>query len=138
MYQPSPIANCTERSHLSGRSKFGPFHADREYVYARRVWERPSDGGCYALSLPCTHPKADLDSRAVLVRDHVSAFVVRAVPSVQGLAEGAHTLALYPMPYTLDRVGSWLAWNTLAARAACTSSQEHSSEHVSSQAHSLS
>ena len=61
---------------------------DREYVYARRVWERPSDGGCYAISRPCTHPGMQLDPRAVQVKDCPSAFVIRAVPSAQGLPEG--------------------------------------------------
>ena len=65
------------------------FMQDREYVYARRVWACPSDGGCYALSLPCGHPSAQLHpGSAVHVTDHASGFVVRQVPSQQGRPEG--------------------------------------------------
>ena len=69
---------------------------DREYVYARRVWERPSDGGCYALSRPCTHAGAQLDPRALHVKDCTSAFVIRAATSAQGLAQGAQGPAPSP------------------------------------------
>ena len=62
---------------------------DREYVYARRVWRRPADGGCYALSMPCRHPAAPLSPGSVMhVTDHASGFRIRAVPSAQGQTAG--------------------------------------------------
>ncbi len=65
---------------------------DREYVYARRVWRRPADGGCYALSMPCRHPAAPLSPGSVVhVTDHASGFRIRAVPSAQGSIVGVQT-----------------------------------------------
>ena len=62
---------------------------DREYVYARRVWRRPADGGCYALSMPCRHPAAPLCPGSVKhVTDHASGFRIRAAPSAQGSSAG--------------------------------------------------
>ena len=65
---------------------------DREYLYARRVWRRSADGGCYALSMPCRHPAAPLSpGSAVHVTDHASGFRIRAVPSAQGCRAGVRT-----------------------------------------------
>ena len=76
----------TDRMHR--RAKFR-FLQDREYVYARRVWERPADGGCYALSKPCGHSAATLSPDAAThVTDHASGFRICAVSSAQGLATG--------------------------------------------------
>lgn len=50
----------------------------RSYVYARRVWDRPSDGGCYCLARACGHPApSPLPSRAVPVGDYVSGCIIR-------------------------------------------------------------
>jgi len=46
----------------------------RSYQYARRVWTRPSDGGCYAISKSCSLPSGDGDSKKyVLVKEYISA-----------------------------------------------------------------
>ncbi len=78
------------------RSKFR-FLQDREYVCARRVWSRPGDGGCYALSKPCSHPAAQLSpGSATHVTDHASGFRISAAHSAQGLATGwRDALAVY-------------------------------------------
>jgi hypothetical protein len=62
--------------------------ASRSYIYARRVWDRPSDGGCYCLSKACSYeaPPA-LPCRAVSVEDYVAGCVVRS-PAVQLLPPG--------------------------------------------------
>ncbi|WIA18959.1 hypothetical protein OEZ85_003628 [Tetradesmus obliquus] len=62
--------------------------ASRSYIYARRVWHRPSDGGCYCLSKACGFeaPPA-LPCRAVSVEDYVAGCVVRA-PAAQLLPPG--------------------------------------------------
>ncbi|KAF8064545.1 Ank3 [Scenedesmus sp. PABB004] len=56
--------------------------ASRAYLYARRVWPRPSDGGCYCLSKACAPPGGGaapaLPARGVSVDDYVSGCVVRA------------------------------------------------------------
>lgn len=61
--------------------------APREYVYARRVWDR-SDGGCYVVSRACPPPAgsslAEPGRRVWRVEDYVSCMVVKAAPSVCG------------------------------------------------------
>lgn len=81
--------------------------AAREYTYARRVWHRPSDGGCYAIcrslgpgaaALAAAGAAAEAagarrggarPSRSVAVQDYVSAVVLRAVP------EGTEIVQVY-------------------------------------------
>lgn len=62
-------------------SKFPRPMAARQYVYARRVWHRPCDGGCYAISSACTVPflPTDPSSRVVDVKEYVSGCVIRSV-----------------------------------------------------------
>ncbi len=59
----------------------------RVYTYARRVWPRPSDGGCFCLSKAAEHPAAP-NTRAVNVEDFASAYVLRA-PAPHLVAEGS-------------------------------------------------
>jgi hypothetical protein len=62
--------------------------ASRSYIYARRVWHRPSDGGCYCLSKACAFDAAPaLPCRAVSVEDYVAGCVVRS-PAAQLLPPG--------------------------------------------------
>lgn len=65
--------------------------ASRSYLYARRVWPRPADGGCYCLSKGCTLPLSTplptLPGRSVAVDDYCSGCVIR-VPSPQLLPPG--------------------------------------------------
>jgi hypothetical protein len=99
--RPTP-AGCTRASRHaesclhSYLSKFpGPL-ASRRYNYARRVWHRPSDGGCYVISQHCgitdealtaaaSSSASALDGptrekiRAVAVLEYTSAAVIRAV-----------------------------------------------------------
>lgn len=54
----------------------------RRYEYARRVWTRPSDGGCYAIAKACSLPPDDsLPSKYVLVKEYVSACLIRRTSS---------------------------------------------------------
>jgi hypothetical protein len=68
--------------------------ASRSYLYARRVWPRPADGGCYCLSKGCTLPLStavpSLPGRSVPVDDYCSGCVIRA-PSPQLLPLGTDT-----------------------------------------------
>lgn len=66
--------------------------ASRSYLYARRVWPRPSDGGCYCLSKSCESPAGTpavpaLPGRSVGVDDYCSGCVIRT-PSPQLLPPG--------------------------------------------------
>jgi hypothetical protein len=62
--------------------------ASRSYIYVRRVWHRPSDGGCYCLSKACSYEAPpSLPCRAVSVEDYVAGCVVRS-PAVQLLPPG--------------------------------------------------
>ncbi len=59
--------------------KFPKPLAQRSYVYARRVWARPSDGGCYVLARGCGAPAgAASPLRGVAVTDYSSGAVIRA------------------------------------------------------------
>lgn len=70
--------------------------ASRSYLYARRVWPRPADGGCYCLSKGCTLPLStavpSLPGRSVAVDDFCSGCVIRA-PSPQLLPPGTDAAA---------------------------------------------
>lgn len=61
-------------------SRFPRPMAPREYDYARRVWHRPSDGGCYAISRQVELPADPSTPKAVKVVDFVSCSLIRAVP----------------------------------------------------------
>lgn len=62
--------------------------ASRSYIYGRRVWHRPSDGGCYCLAKSCEFPGAPaLPGRAVAIDDYASGCVVK-VPAQQLLPAG--------------------------------------------------
>lgn len=53
----------------------------RRYEYARRVWTRPSDGGCYAISKSCSLPTdTSLPSKYVLVKEYISACLIKSTP----------------------------------------------------------
>ena len=52
--------------------------AARVYGYTRRVWHRPSDGGCYMVCRSANLPPAATGTRAVHVTDYISCAVVRA------------------------------------------------------------
>ena len=62
--------------------------AARKYVYARRVWPRAGDGGCYSVSRACGH-RAAPQARGVPVRDFAAATLIRAARSCRGSAQGA-------------------------------------------------
>lgn len=71
-----------ESAFLQAMVHFPKPMASRSYVYARRVWPRPSDGGCYCLSRGCAPPPGaavpPLPGRAVAVEDYASGCVIRA------------------------------------------------------------
>ncbi|KAL6778116.1 hypothetical protein ACKKBG_A16975 [Auxenochlorella protothecoides x Auxenochlorella symbiontica] len=61
------------------RSRFPRPMASREYHYARRVWDRPADGGCYALCRDVELPGAEGAVKgAVRVREYVSCIAIKA------------------------------------------------------------
>eukprot|EP00878_Enallax_costatus_P021596 GHUV01022880.1.p1 GENE.GHUV01022880.1~~GHUV01022880.1.p1 ORF type:complete len:550 (+),score=197.63 GHUV01022880.1:1412-3061(+) len=84
----SPEVLPHENGILQALVQFPKPMASRSYMYARRVWHRPSDGGCYCLSKSCYYadPPA-LPGRAVAVEDYVSGCVVRT-PAEQVLPVG--------------------------------------------------
>jgi hypothetical protein len=64
---------------LYAQVRFPKPMASRAYTYARRVWLRPADGGCYCLSRAVSHPCAPTATgRGVSVADYASGCVVRA------------------------------------------------------------
>jgi hypothetical protein len=78
-------------------SRFPRPMAPREYAYARRVWHRPADGGCYAICRDCDLPDdgaAGGGARAVKVLQYISCTVVRAAPGgAAGAAAGGTEVA---------------------------------------------
>ena len=64
-------------------SKFPVPMAARRYDYARRVWHRPSDGGCYVVCRSCDVAEEEQAQapRAVPVLDFTSASVIQATPT---------------------------------------------------------
>ena len=71
--------------------------ADREYVYARRVWHRQADGGAYIINTAAKHPEAPQGHKAVNVTDYVSCTAVRAADAPQG-SSGEFPNPLLPSP----------------------------------------
>lgn len=61
-------------------SKFPRPMAPRRYDYARRVWHRPADGGCYAICQSCDVSEVVQGPKAVPVLEFTSAAVVKAIP----------------------------------------------------------
>lgn len=66
------------------RSRFPRPMAAREYCYARRVWHRPSDGGCYAICTRCELPPGGDGARCVPVKEFASCVCIRATPGGTG------------------------------------------------------
>lgn len=62
-------------------SKFPRPLAPRRYEYARRVWNRAYDGGCYAISQSCEEGEVweREEERAVGVKEFVSCIAIKAV-----------------------------------------------------------
>jgi hypothetical protein len=81
-----------ETAFLQAMVHFPKPMASRSYLYARRVWPRPSDGGCYCLSRGCVVPghlaAPPLPGRAVAVEDYSAGCVIRS-PAPQLLPPGA-------------------------------------------------
>lgn len=61
-------------------SKFPRPMTARRYDYARRVWHRPADGGCYAICQSCDIDDVIQGPKAVPVLEFTSASVVKAIP----------------------------------------------------------
>ena len=61
-------------------SKFPTPLGARKYEYARRVWNRPSDGGCYAISKSCELPSPG-PNRYVQVKEYISGCVIKSSES---------------------------------------------------------
>lgn len=72
-------ASQARSAFLYARSRFPTPMAQREYLYARRVWSKADDGGCYMVSRGMTtHPCPPATSgRTVRVTDFVSGCVIR-------------------------------------------------------------
>lgn len=59
-------------------SRFPRPLSGRKYEYARRVWTRPSDGGCYAICKQCRLPSGDGPAKYCLVKEYISACLIEA------------------------------------------------------------
>jgi len=57
-------------------SRFPRPLSPRTYEYARRVWTRPSDGGCYAISKSCDLPTKG-PQKYVQVKEYISGCIIR-------------------------------------------------------------
>ena len=85
VFRPTP-PGCSRASRHSEScmhsyiSKFPRPMTSRRYDYARRVWHRPADGGCYAICQSCEVPEVAEGPRAVPVLEFTSASVVKAIP----------------------------------------------------------
>ncbi|KAK9820651.1 hypothetical protein WJX81_006833 [Elliptochloris bilobata] len=79
--------NARESGIFHFRARWPRPMASREYVYARRVWPRPSEGGCYSVSRACDHTVAP-QPRGVRVRDFSAAVLIRGARSCRGSAQG--------------------------------------------------
>eukprot|EP00775_Hariotina_reticulata_P006722 gene6722-6941_t len=67
-----------ETAVMQAQVQFPKPMASRSYIYTRRVWPRPSDGGCYCLSKSCTFPNPPpLAGRSVGVEDYCSGCVIK-------------------------------------------------------------
>lgn len=79
--------------------KFPKPLAQRSYAYARRVWARPCDGGCYVLARACAPPAGGAaPPKGVAVTDYCSGAVIRApAPALLGGHAGpaAEVLMIY-------------------------------------------
>ncbi|KAJ9510517.1 hypothetical protein QJQ45_015986 [Haematococcus lacustris] len=84
-------AACLGRScFLYARSRFPAPMAQREYVYARRVWAKQDDGGAYIVSRATAHPALPAAGcRTVKVQDFVSGQAIRATASLCGSSQPA-------------------------------------------------
>jgi hypothetical protein len=58
-------------------SKFPTPLGARKYEYARRVWNRPSDGGCYAISKSCELPSPG-PNKYVKVKEYISGCIIKS------------------------------------------------------------
>ncbi|KAF5838230.1 hypothetical protein DUNSADRAFT_3210 [Dunaliella salina] len=84
--------------YMYSRTRFPPPMAARQYIYARRVWLKTDDGGCYVVSRaapdhPCPPP---LSGRAVNVDDMVSGYVIRSAHGIYDRSSpAAEMVSLY-------------------------------------------
>jgi hypothetical protein len=95
----------SESDLLHGRVRLPKPMAPRVYTYARRVWPRPSDGGCYALARACPGAIAERAAsaagaghRGVAITDFASGCVIRAPPPAlvpPGAGPAAEVLMVY-------------------------------------------
>lgn len=80
--QPEAVraAAAAQSSYMYARTRFPPPMSQREYVYARRVWYKADDGGCYCINKACAHPLPPAAGcRTTRVHDFSSGFVIRYV-----------------------------------------------------------
>lgn len=66
-----------ESALLYSRFRFPKPMAPRDYVYARRVWGRPCDGGAYVVCRACPRPEALPPGRCCYVEDYAASYVIR-------------------------------------------------------------
>jgi hypothetical protein len=89
-------------SFMYARVRFPPPMAQREYLYARRVWAKSDDGGCYAVSRACPYPvppPPPPGCRTYRVDDFANGFVIRCVNAFRVLS-GLRT-SFHLNPHTL-------------------------------------
>ncbi|KAG1671128.1 hypothetical protein FOA52_005380 [Chlamydomonas sp. UWO 241] len=78
------------------RSRFPPPMAQREYIYARRVWYKVDDGGCYCISRACAHPAPPPSGcRTQRIEDFINGYVIRGVPGIYSSATATEVVTNY-------------------------------------------
>lgn len=80
---PAAGLRSLETTVMQARVRFPKPMAPRQYLYCRRVWNRPADGGCYCISRACVMPPGcsagrQSSGRSVHINDFAAGCVVRA------------------------------------------------------------
>ena len=105
------------------RCRFPPPFSPREYVYARRVWQR-QDGGCYIVSRNCNLPPgsrlAEEGGRTSRVADYASCMMVQQLSTPEASEPGLLCLPAAQL-WNLDAVWPYLSLTDARHAVQCPS-----------------
>ena len=104
----SPDPLCPETGTAVYRCRWPRPLRHRLYVYSRRAWHRPADGGAYSIAVGTHHPASpspDGPEGGVVIGDYVCCLLFRAArPVVGGGGGGSTILGAEPTPPTAAEV----------------------------------